>query len=66
MYLKSTSNNYANICIKRYVNNCDNVNLQDVTPENFLKILQGDEEGMQGIGSGKVIKRSVYSLYISF
>ncbi|XP_014666763.1 PREDICTED: legumain-like [Priapulus caudatus] len=29
---------------------------EDVTPENFLKILQGDEDGMKGIGSGKVIK----------
>lgn len=29
---------------------------EDVTPENFLRILQGDEEGMNGIGSGKVIK----------
>lgn len=28
----------------------------DVTPQNFLKILQGDEPGMQNIGSGKVIK----------
>ena len=31
--------------------------MQDVTPENFLKVLQGDEEAMKGIGSGKVIKR---------
>lgn len=28
----------------------------DVTPENFLKILKGDKEGMRGIGSGKVIE----------
>ncbi len=27
-----------------------------MTPENFLKILQGDKEGMKGIGSGKVIE----------
>ena len=29
--------------------------IQDVTPENFLKILQGED--MSGTGSGKVIKR---------
>lgn len=29
---------------------------RDVTPENFLKILQGDKEAMKGIGSGKVIE----------
>jgi len=29
---------------------------EDVTPENFLKILQGDSASMKGIGSGKVIK----------
>jgi len=29
---------------------------KDVTPENFLKILKGDKEGMRGIGSGKVIE----------
>ncbi|XP_072031222.1 legumain-like [Amphiura filiformis] len=28
---------------------------EDVTPENFLKVLSGDSEGMSGIGSGKVI-----------
>ncbi|CAL4087008.1 unnamed protein product [Meganyctiphanes norvegica] len=28
----------------------------DVTYQNFLKILQGDEEGLKGIGTGKVIK----------
>lgn len=27
-----------------------------VTPDNFLKILSGDIEGMKGIGSGKVIQ----------
>ena len=26
----------------------------DVTPDNFLKVLTGDAEGMKGIGSGKV------------
>jgi len=29
---------------------------QDVTPQNFIKVLTGDEEGMRGIGSGKVLK----------
>ncbi|XP_071515003.1 legumain-like [Panulirus ornatus] len=28
---------------------------RDVTPENFLKVLSGDAEGMKGVGSGKVI-----------
>ncbi|KAI0218499.1 Legumain [Lamellibrachia satsuma] len=28
----------------------------DVTPENFLNILQGNQEVMKGIGSGRVIK----------
>lgn len=28
----------------------------DVNPDNFLKVLSGDEEGMMGIGSGRVIK----------
>jgi len=32
---------------------------QDVTPENFLNILQGNAEAMAGIGSGKVIRRWV-------
>lgn len=27
----------------------------DVTPANFLKVLQGDKTGMKGIGSGKVV-----------
>jgi legumain len=27
-----------------------------VTPKNFIKVLLGDKEGMQGIGSGKVIE----------
>ena len=30
---------------------------QDVTPENFLAVLAGDEEKMRGVGSGRVIKR---------
>lgn len=29
---------------------------EEVTPENFLKVLRGDQEGMNGIGSGKVLK----------
>ncbi|XP_045137857.1 legumain-like isoform X1 [Portunus trituberculatus] len=29
---------------------------KDVTPENFLKVLRGDAEGMKGIGSGRVLK----------
>jgi len=28
---------------------------KDVTPDNFLRVLTGDAEGMKGIGSGKVI-----------
>lgn len=28
---------------------------EDVTPENFLNILQGNKAAMKGIGSGKVI-----------
>ncbi|XP_047493360.1 legumain-like [Penaeus chinensis] len=28
----------------------------DVTPENFLKVLSGDAAGLQGVGSGKVLK----------
>ncbi|XP_049863688.1 legumain-like [Schistocerca gregaria] len=28
----------------------------DVTPENFLKVLTGDAEGMKGIGTGRVIQ----------
>ncbi|KAK4302827.1 hypothetical protein Pmani_025113 [Petrolisthes manimaculis] len=27
----------------------------DVTPENFLKVLAGDTEGLKGVGSGKVL-----------
>lgn len=30
----------------------------DVTPKNFLSILQGDKDAMKGIGSGKVIDSS--------
>lgn len=29
---------------------------EDVTPENFLKVLQGDAEGLRGVGSGKVLQ----------
>lgn len=29
---------------------------KDVTPENFLKVLRGDAEGMKGVGSGRVLK----------
>ncbi|TOF89117.1 hypothetical protein CGJ15_24685 [Vibrio parahaemolyticus] len=29
---------------------------KDVTPENFLKVLNGDAEGLSGVGSGKVLK----------
>ncbi|KAK7070960.1 hypothetical protein SK128_008479 [Halocaridina rubra] len=28
----------------------------DVTPENFLKVLSGDAAGLEGVGSGKVVK----------
>lgn len=28
----------------------------EVTPENFLKVLQGDAEGLRGIGSGRVLQ----------
>ena len=28
----------------------------DVTPDNFLKVLQGDAEGLKGVGSGRVLK----------
>lgn len=28
---------------------------EDVTPENFLKVLAGDKEGLRGVGSGKVL-----------
>ena len=28
---------------------------KDVTPENFLKVLRGDADGMKGIGSGRVL-----------
>lgn len=27
---------------------------KNVTPEIFLKVLQGDAEGLRGVGSGKV------------
>jgi len=30
---------------------------KDVNPDTFLKVLLGDEEGLKGIGSGKVLKR---------
>ncbi|XP_050686859.1 legumain-like [Eriocheir sinensis] len=29
---------------------------KDVTPENFLKVLQGDAKGMRGTGSGRVLQ----------
>ncbi|CAL8090573.1 unnamed protein product [Orchesella dallaii] len=28
----------------------------DVTPENFIKVLLGDQEGLKGVGSGKVLQ----------
>jgi len=34
--------------------------LQDVTPENFLAALSGNDELVKGVGTGKVIKRLVY------
>ena len=30
---------------------------QEVTPENFLNILQGNAEAVSGVGSGKVLRR---------
>jgi len=33
------------------------VNVQEVTVENFLNIIQGNKDAMVGIGSGKVIER---------
>jgi len=30
---------------------------QDVSPEIFIKVLLGDEKGLEGVGSGKVLKR---------
>lgn len=30
---------------------------EDVTPQNFLAVLRGDEEAVKGKGSGKVLKR---------
>ena len=38
----------------------------DVTPENFMKIMTGDEEGMRGIGSGKVLKSDENSNVFTF
>ena len=32
------------------------INMQDVTPQNFLSVLKGDAEAVAGIGSGRVIK----------
>lgn len=29
---------------------------KDVTPQNFLKVITGDKEGMSGIGTGKVLE----------
>ena len=45
-----------------------------MTAANFLKVLQGDAEGMKGVGTGKVIARyyifrlfyMVIARYISF
>ena len=33
--------------------------------QNFLKILKGEKEAMSGIGSGKVIDRSVNLIVVS-
>ncbi|XP_050426122.1 legumain-like [Adelges cooleyi] len=33
---------------------------EDVTVENFIKILTGDSDGMKGIGSGKVIESTMF------
>ena len=30
---------------------------QEVTPQNFLNILQGNAEAVSGVGSGKVLRR---------
>jgi len=35
-----------------------------VNSTNFLKVLQGDETGMKGIGSGRVIKRFVFVFFL--
>lgn len=40
--------------------------LQDVTPDNFLAALSGREDLVKGIGSGKVIKRSVLYYLLRF
>ena len=32
---------------------------QEVTPENFLNILQGNAEAVSKVGSGKVLRRCV-------
>ncbi|XP_042203081.1 legumain-like [Homarus americanus] len=29
---------------------------KDVTPQNFLKVLRGDAEGLRGVGSGRVLR----------
>ena len=38
---------------------------KDVIAQNFLKILKGEKEAMSGIGSGKVIDRSVNLIVVS-
>ena len=40
-----------------YITPCIVLFTKDVTPENFLNILQGNAEAMSGIGSGKVLRR---------
>mgnify|MGYP003293372369 CR=1 FL=1 len=39
---------------------------KDVTPSNWMKIVTGDEEGMKGIGSGKVLKSTENSNVFMF
>lgn len=34
--------------------------LQAVTPKNFMAVLRGDKEALAGVGSGKVLKRYAY------
>jgi len=38
--------------------------LQDVTPENFLAALGGRSDLLKGVGSGKVINRSVIYYFV--
>ncbi|GFT26288.1 legumain, partial [Nephila pilipes] len=37
-----------------------------VTPKNFIGILKGDKRALHGIGSGRVLERSVYKIFIAF